>query len=87
MWLRPIDPGFDRRMMQSLVLLSSSEAARQAAAAWLAAFDAARAAGAEEGEAHARAGAAWRFASEEEHTCTWHCTEEAVARAGAGQRG
>jgi hypothetical protein len=48
--------------MQSLHLLSSSDAARQAAAAWLAAFDAALAAGLAEDEAHARAGEAWRLA-------------------------
>jgi len=38
-------------LMQSLLVLSSSEAARGAAAAWLQAFDAARAAGATEAEA------------------------------------
>ena len=36
----------ERCLMQSLMTLSSSEPARVAAAAWLAAFDAARAAGA-----------------------------------------
>ena len=36
----------DRRLMQSLLVLSSSEAVRGAAAAWLQAFDAARTAGA-----------------------------------------
>src|SRR5258708_1473640 len=40
----------DRCLMQSLMLLSSSEAARGTAAAWLAAFDAALAAGATEEE-------------------------------------
>ena len=60
MWTRVVDLGFDRRMMQSLVRLSSSDAARRAAAAWLAAFDAARASGAAEDEALARATAAWR---------------------------
>lgn len=59
MWTRAADLGFDRRMMQSLVWLSSSDAARRAAAAWLAAFDAARASGAAEDEALARATAAW----------------------------
>ena len=50
----------DCAMIQSLVMLSSSEAARQAAAAWLAAFEAARCAGASEAEAHGRANQAWR---------------------------
>jgi hypothetical protein len=55
------DPwSIDCAMIQSLVLLSSSETARQAALAWLAAFDAARHAGASEAEAHARANQAWR---------------------------
>ena len=36
----------DRWLMQSLLVLSSSEAVRGAAAAWLQAFDAARTAGA-----------------------------------------
>jgi hypothetical protein len=36
----------DRRLMESLLLLSSSEPARVAAAHWLASFDAARALGA-----------------------------------------
>ncbi len=44
--------------MRVLLVWSSSEAARQAAAAWLAAFDAARAGGEGEGAAHARANAA-----------------------------
>jgi hypothetical protein len=41
----------DRCLMQSLARLSSNEAVRGAAAAWLAAFDAARAAGASEDDA------------------------------------
>ncbi len=45
----------DRRLMQSLLVLSSSEAVRGAAAVWLQAFDAARAAGATEAEALANA--------------------------------
>jgi hypothetical protein len=48
----------DRCLMQSLMLLSSSEAARDAAAAWLQAFDMARAAGATEAEAAVSASAA-----------------------------
>jgi hypothetical protein len=56
-----VDPwSVDCTMIQSLVLLSSSEAARLAAAAWLAAFEAARRAGASDAEAHARANQAWR---------------------------
>src|SRR3977135_4323116 len=50
----------DWSVIQSLVVLSSSEAARQAAAVWLAAFEAASAAGACEAVAHARANLAWR---------------------------
>jgi hypothetical protein len=45
----------DRRLMQSHLVLSSSEAVRGAAAVWLQAFDAARAAGATEEEALASA--------------------------------
>jgi hypothetical protein len=48
----------DRSMMHALRVLSSSEPARAAAAAWLADFDAARAAGLGEAEAYARAEAA-----------------------------
>ena len=56
-----VDPwSVDCAMIQSLALLSSSETARQAAAAWLAAFEAACRAGASEAEAHARANQAWR---------------------------
>jgi len=51
-WLMAADQrSVDRCLMQSLLVLSSSEAARGAAAAWLQAFDAARAAGATEAEA------------------------------------
>jgi hypothetical protein len=50
----------DRTLMLSLVVLSSSEPARLAAAAWLAAFDAARADGVAEPEANARARRAWQ---------------------------
>jgi hypothetical protein len=45
----------DRQLMQSLLVLSSSEAVRGAAAVWLQAFDAARAAGATADEALASA--------------------------------
>src|SRR5262245_9747384 len=54
----PIGRPSDRALMHVLLVWSSSETARQAAAAWLAAFDAARAAGAGEGAAHTRANAA-----------------------------
>jgi hypothetical protein len=53
---------FDWCLMQSLLLLSSSEEARRAAEAWLAAFDAARAAGAAEERAQLCATEAWRVA-------------------------
>jgi hypothetical protein len=52
----------DRDMMQSLLVLSSCESARAAAAAWLGAFDAARAHGATEQEAENRAAEVWRRA-------------------------
>jgi hypothetical protein len=56
----------DRSMMQALRMLSSSEVARQAAGAWLAAFEAAQAAGAAESVAQARAAAAMQRALSEE---------------------
>ena len=52
----------DRDMMQSLLVLSSCESARAAAAAWLTTFDAARARGVTEHEAENRAADAWRRA-------------------------
>jgi hypothetical protein len=58
-------PAFDHCMMESLLALSSSEAARQVAGVWLEAFAAARAGGASEEEAHACATAAWRAAMSE----------------------
>jgi len=54
---------FDQDMMEALLALSSSGPAREAAAAWLAAFETARAVGAREDEAAARADAAWRRAA------------------------
>jgi hypothetical protein len=60
--LAPTRWSADRGLMQSLLLLSSSDPARLAAAVWLAAFDAALAAGLAEEQAHARANAAWRQA-------------------------
>jgi hypothetical protein len=64
MSLLPASDGWsiDRRLMHSLLVLSSSDAARLAAALWLAAFDAARRSGLAEAEAHVRAGEAWRAA-------------------------
>ena len=51
-WLLAADQSsIDRCLMQSLLLLSSSESARLAAADWLTAFDEARAAGATEAQA------------------------------------
>jgi hypothetical protein len=56
-------PGaLDRALMASLLRLSSSEAARTAAAAWLEAFDAARATGQPQARADALAQVAWRAA-------------------------
>jgi len=58
-WLLGADRwSVDRCLMQSLLLLSSSEAARDAAALWLQAFDVARAAGATEEAAALSASAA-----------------------------
>jgi hypothetical protein len=56
------DPLLDRDLMLSCLAFSSSEAVRAAAAAWLAAYDAARAAGAPPGLAEQRAAAAWESA-------------------------
>ena len=49
----------DQGLMQSCLALSSSEVARAAAAAWLAAYSAACAGGAPEEVAQAQAGVAW----------------------------
>jgi hypothetical protein len=60
-WRLTAEPStMDRWLMESLLRLSSSEAARSAAAAWLQAFDAARAAGATADEAAASASGAAR---------------------------
>jgi hypothetical protein len=56
------EPVLDRGLMRSCLALSSSEAVRAAAAAWLAAYDAARAAGAPVEQAEQRAAAAWEAA-------------------------
>ena len=56
------EPLLDRGLMLSCLALSSSEAVRAAAAAWLAAYDAARAAGAPVEQAEQRAAAAWEAA-------------------------
>ena len=49
---RPSPAAFERHMMLLLLVLSSSEVVRAEAQAWLAAFDAARATGATELQAH-----------------------------------
>jgi hypothetical protein len=48
----------DRALMESLSRLSSCESAREAAAAWLKAFESARASGQDEARANATAGRA-----------------------------
>jgi hypothetical protein len=53
------EPLLDRGLMLSCLALSSSEVVRAAAAAWLEAYDAARAAGAPASVAEQRAAAAW----------------------------
>ena len=58
---------FDRAMMEALLAHSSSGPAREAATAWLAAFETARAVGAREEEAAVRADEAWRRAAERVH--------------------
>ena len=58
---------FDRAMMEALLAHSSSGPAREAAAAWLAAFEAARAVGAQDAEAAVRADEAWRRAATRVH--------------------
>ena len=61
--LVPIYPQSDRWLMQSLVEHSSSDQAREAAAAWLAAYDTALALGGGAAEAHAHADTAYRVAA------------------------
>jgi transcriptional regulator with XRE-family HTH domain len=61
--LIPVHPHFDRWLMQSLVEHSSSDPAREAAAAWLAAYDAALALGVVDAEAAVHADAAYRVAA------------------------
>lgn len=58
---------FDQAMMEALLAHSSSGPAREAAAAWLAAFETAQAVGTCEDEAHARAHEAWRRAATRVH--------------------
>ena len=58
---------FDQAMMEALLAHSSSAPAREAATAWLAAFETARAVGAREEEAAVRADEAWRRAAERVH--------------------
>src|SRR5262249_5968825 len=59
MRIGPTAASFDQRMMALLVVFSSSEPARAAAAAWLDAFDRARANGVAEAEAQRHAASAW----------------------------
>ena len=54
-----VEPVLDRGLMLACLALSSSEAVRAAAAAWLAAYDAARATGAPPRVAEQRAAVAW----------------------------
>jgi hypothetical protein len=61
--LSPVDANSDRWLMQTLVEHSSSDQAREAAAAWLAAYDTALALGAVAEEAHVQADAAYRAAA------------------------
>ncbi len=58
--LFPVQPESDCWLMQTLVEHSSSDQAREAAAAWLAAYDTALALGVEAEEAHVQADAAYR---------------------------
>ena len=53
---------FDRFMVERVLVSSSSAPAREAAAAWVAAYDTALACGAREDEALGRANDAWRIA-------------------------
>ena len=61
--LSAVDPDTDRWLMQTLVEHSSSDRAREAACAWLAAYDSALALGAVAEEAHVQADAAYRSAA------------------------
>ena len=58
--LFPVQPQSDRWLMQTLVEHSSSDRAREAACAWLAAYDTALGLGAVAEEAHVQADAAYR---------------------------
>jgi hypothetical protein len=61
--LFPVQPHSDRWLMQSLVEHSSSDQAREAAAAWVVAYDAALALGVAEAEASVHADAAYSAAA------------------------
>ena len=61
--LFPLQPQSDRWLMQTVVEHSSSDQAREAAAAWLAAYDTALALGLLDAEAHRRADTAYRVAA------------------------
>ena len=57
-----VQTAFDRFMAERVLVASSSAPAREAAAAWVAAYDTALACGAREDEALGRADDAWRIA-------------------------
>ena len=61
--LFPLLPQSDRWLMQTVVEHSSSDPAREAAAAWLAAYDTALALGLPVAEAHRHADTAYRVAA------------------------
>ena len=61
--LFPVDLQSDRWLMQTLVEHSSSDQAREAATAWLAAYDTALALGVDSEQAHLHADAAYRVAA------------------------
>jgi hypothetical protein len=61
--LFPVHPHSDRWLMQSIVEHSSSDQARETAAAWLAAYDTALALGLPVAEAHRHADMAYRVAA------------------------
>ena len=61
--LFPLQPQSDGWLMQTVVKHSSSDQAREAAAAWLAAYDTALALGLPAAEAHRHAHTAYRIAA------------------------
>ena len=61
--LAPVGPQPDRWLMQTVLLYSSSDAARDAAAAWLTAYATALDLGFDDGQAHLDADSAYRAAA------------------------